>query len=74
MRQVKLAWTGTLRAPLEQKLPVSAELHHPGVLVAVAHVKRPVASHGNRSRAIEMTDISPATPRPQSGSGFRLPR
>src|ERR1035441_1621407 len=59
MRQVKLAGTGTLRAPLEQKLPIGAELHHPGVLVAVAHVKRAVACDGNSSRAIEMTGIGP---------------
>src|SRR5271166_5126626 len=59
MRQVKLAGTGTLRAPLEQKLPIGAELHHPGVFVAVAHVKRAVACDGNSSRAIEMTSIGP---------------
>ena len=57
MRQIELAGAGTLRAPLEQKLPISTELLHPGVFLTVAHVKRAVARDGNSRGAIEMTRI-----------------
>ncbi len=57
MRQFKMAGTGTLGAPPEQKFPVGTEFHHPSVLVAVAHVKRAVVRHGDGSRALEMTEV-----------------
>jgi hypothetical protein len=59
VRKIELTIPLPFRAPLELKLPFSAEFHHPRVLVAIADIKRAVSQHGDIGGQVEMRVIAP---------------
>ena len=63
VRQIELARPLALRAPFKLKPAVGREFHHTRVFVAIAHIKRTIAQHGDIGGQVEVRVIVPGTAR-----------